>query len=202
MSRRTDLVTVTCSRLLLLPVLLCAPALAAQTAAPPPGSVASGPVPPAPPPGPQQIHGRHVRDQIENLEQQWRSATVTGDAVTIDKLLSEDYVGISWTGQVNTKAMQLDRIRNRTTIVHSMELNDVKVKIAQSVAIVTCRATVDSVNDGKDTSGEFRYTRVYLRQPSGLWKITNFEATRIGPPGRPGGPGHHKGPPPPTTPGS
>jgi ketosteroid isomerase-like protein len=183
MSRRTDLFRISCSCLLLLSALSCVPRLMAQPGAPPPGP---------------QLHGRHVREQIEGLEQQWRTATISGDAATMDKLLSEDYVGISWTGQVNTKAMQLDRIRNRTIVVHSMELNDVKVKVAQSVAIVTCRATVDSVNDGKDTSGEFRYTRVYLREPSGAWKITNFEATRIPPNGGPGG--RHKGPPPPTPP--
>jgi hypothetical protein len=27
----------------------------------------------------------------------------------------------------------------------------------------------------------YRYTRVYSRLPSGTWKITNFEATRVGP---------------------
>ena len=29
--------------------------------------------------------------------------------------------------------------------------------------------------------GTYRYTRVYSRLPSGTWKITNFEATRVGP---------------------
>jgi len=29
----------------------------------------------------------------------------------MDKLLSDDYIGITMTGQVNTKAQQLDRMR-------------------------------------------------------------------------------------------
>jgi ketosteroid isomerase-like protein len=136
--------------------------------------------------------GKHARQQIVALEEQWRTATIAGDAATMDKLLSEDYVGISWTGQVNTKAMQLDRVRTRTVQVSRMDLSDIKVKILGPVAVVTCRAEVDSTNDGNETSGEFRYTRVYQRLPSGVWKITNFEATRI-----PSGPRGHKPPAPP-----
>ena len=176
MPRRCDLRPLSRPCLLLLLVFFSAPWLTAQAAAKP--------------------QGKHVRAIIENMEQQWRAATLSGDAATLDRLLSEDYVGISWTGQINTKAMQLDRIRTHTFQVRRMELSDLKVKVAQTVAIVTCKASVDSVNDGKDTSGEFRYTRVYLRQPSGAWKITNFEATRIPTDG-----GRRRGPPPiPTTP--
>jgi ketosteroid isomerase-like protein len=60
-----------------------------------------------------------------------------------------------------------------------MELSDIKVKVVQSVAIVTSRAEVQGTTDGRAIDGSFRYTRVYQRLPSGAWKITNFEATRI-----------------------
>ena len=122
---------------------------------------------------------RQVRQQIDDLEAQFRTATLTGDATLMDRLLSDDYVGISWTGQVNTKAMQLDRIRNRTVSLSRMDITDMKVKLLGSVAIVTCAATIEGNNDGSSMSGAFRYTRVYQRLPGGIWKITNFEATRI-----------------------
>jgi ketosteroid isomerase-like protein len=51
-----------------------------------------------------------------------------------------------------------------------------------TTAIVTSRADVDGTNDGMPMHGTYRYTRVYSRTPSGIWKITNFEATRVGPP--------------------
>jgi ketosteroid isomerase-like protein len=128
----------------------------------------------------QPHHGRkQVREQITDIEEQWRTATVTGDAATMDKLLSDDYVGISWTGQVNTKEMQLDRTRSHAVAITSMQLSDIKVKVVASVAIVTSRAEVQGTIDGRTIDGSFRYTRVYQRLPSGVWKITNFEATRI-----------------------
>ena len=119
------------------------------------------------------------KDIILSLEEQWRSATLTADAAEIDKLLSDDYVGISWSGQVSTKAMQMDRIRTHTFALSRLDISDVKVKVVGSIAIVTSIAQIEGVNEGSPMHGTFRYTRIYQRLPQGTWKITNFEATRI-----------------------
>jgi ketosteroid isomerase-like protein len=126
-------------------------------------------------------HGskKDARQQVEALEEQWRVAQIANDIPTMDSLLSDDFVGISMVGQVNTKAQQLDRTRNRTLVITSMTLSDQKVKLVGKIAIVTCQADVVGENEGKNMTGQYRYTRVYQRLPSGVWKITNFEATRI-----------------------
>ena len=143
-------------------------------------------------PGPaRHIQKRDAREQIADLEQQWRSATLTGDVPAMDKLLSDDYVGISWTGQVNTKASQLDRLRDRSLIVTKLDLTDVKIKVVNAVAIVTSKSDMLGTNDGIELKGSFVYTRIYQRSPAGVWKITNFEATRVPPPG--GRNGRHGG---------
>jgi ketosteroid isomerase-like protein len=126
---------------------------------------------------------KEARQQIEELEQQWRVATLAADVSAMDRMLSDDYVGISWNGQVNTKAMQLDRTRNRSFSLTRMDLFDTKVKIVGNVAIVTARAELEGTTDGTDLKGTFRYTRVYQKLPTGIWKITNFEATRVPDPG-------------------
>jgi ketosteroid isomerase-like protein len=134
------------------------------------------------------------KQQILNLEQQWRTATLNCDVALMDKLLSDDYVGISWTGQMNNKSSQLDRLRNRTLSISQMNLFDQKVKVVDSVAIVTSRAEVMGTNDGEPINDTFRYTRVYQRLPSGTWKITNFESTRVPRRDRRGGHGAHAAP--------
>jgi ketosteroid isomerase-like protein len=126
-------------------------------------------------------HGsKGAKQQILKLEDQWKDATLSGDVAAMDKLLANDYVGISWTGQVNTKAMQLDRTRSRNLALTQFDVSDLKVKIiAPGVAIVNGLVDVDGTNDGSNIRGEFRYIRVYERLPSGVWQITHFEATRI-----------------------
>jgi len=119
-----------------------------------------------------------AKRQVEALEEQWRLAQLTGDAATMDKMLSDDYIGISMSGQVSTKAQQLDRVRARKVTISKVELSDMKVKMVGAIAIVTSRAEVEGTNETGPVSGTYRYTRVYQRVPTG-WKITSFEATKI-----------------------
>jgi ketosteroid isomerase-like protein len=142
---------------------------------------------------PAQANGPHPRrkdewkHQVEKLEEVWRTAQLNADVDAMDKLLSDDYVGITMSGQVVTKMQQLDRMRNRTMVLSKIVLDDVKVKLIGTTAIVTSRAEVEGTDDGAPMHGNFRYMRVYSRLPSGAWKITNFEATRVGPPSPPNG---------------
>jgi ketosteroid isomerase-like protein len=129
----------------------------------------------------QPLHEKkhQARQQVEALEEQWRQAQLGGDVATMDKLLSDDYIGISISGQVNTKAQQLDRMRAHKIALTRLDLVERQVKLIGSIAIVTSRAEVEGTNDGVPVNGTFRYTRVYQRLPSGVWKITSFEATRV-----------------------
>jgi hypothetical protein len=38
---------------------------------------------------------RSMRDQIESLETQWKKAILANDTESMDRLLSEDYLGIT-----------------------------------------------------------------------------------------------------------
>jgi len=143
--------------------------------------------------GAQPAHGLHTlplherkhdaKRQVEALEEQWRQAQLSGDVETMDKLLSDDYIGISMSGQVNTKTQQLDRMRQHNLELTRIDLGEMQVKLIGSIAVVTSRAEVEGTDQGAPIKGVFRYTRVYQRLPSGQWKITSFEATRVPGPG-------------------
>jgi ketosteroid isomerase-like protein len=118
--------------------------------------------------------------EVESLEEHWRIVQLNNDVAEMDRLLSDDYIGITMNGQVVTKAQLLARMRTRQLTVKQIELNDVKVKLIGSTAIVTSEARVDGSSEGVPVRGMFRYTRIYTRLPNGVWKITNFEATPEG----------------------
>jgi ketosteroid isomerase-like protein len=131
--------------------------------------------------GPHPRRNEQYKRQVEKLEAQWRAAEMNGDADSMDKLLSDDYVGITMAGQVVTKMQQLDRMKSRAMVLSKMDLTDVKVKVVgMNAVVVTSLADVGGMNDGQPIHGTFRSTRVYTRLPNGTWKITNFEATRVG----------------------
>jgi ketosteroid isomerase-like protein len=130
--------------------------------------------------GPHPRRKDEYKHQVEKLEEVWRTAQLNGDVDAMDKLLSDDYVGITMSGQVVTKMQQLDRMRKRSMVLTKMEFQDVKVKVVGSTAIVTSLAEVEGTNDTAPMHGTFRATRVYSRSASGSWKIMNYEATRVG----------------------
>ena len=122
------------------------------------------------------------KHQVEQMEQAWRTAELSGNVDAMSKLLSDDFVGINMSGQVVTKMQLLERMSGRRTVLTRLDLDDVHVKLLGQTAIVTSRAEVEGTNEGAPVHGNYRYTRVYTRTASGAWQITNFEATRVGPP--------------------
>jgi ketosteroid isomerase-like protein len=130
--------------------------------------------------GPHRRVHEQYKHQVEKLEDVWSAAQLSGDVTAIDQLLSDDYVGITMSGQVVTKIQQLDRMRKRTMVLSKYDLTDMKVKLIGTTAVVTSLAEIEGSNDGQPIHGTFRSTRVYTRLPAGGWKVTNFEATRVG----------------------
>jgi ketosteroid isomerase-like protein len=122
------------------------------------------------------------KEQVERMEQEWRAAQLDNNLPAMDRMLADDYVGITMNGQVVTKMQELERLRTHQLAIGKLDLEDVKVKLVGSTAIVTSLADVDGTIEGRPVHGKFRYTRVYTRLPSGAWQITNFEATPVGSP--------------------
>src|SRR4030088_3268373 len=61
----------------------------------------------------QPLHEKKhdAKRQVEALEEQWRQAQLAGDVAVMDKLLSDDYIGITMNSEVNTKNQKLARMR-------------------------------------------------------------------------------------------
>ncbi len=128
---------------------------------------------------------RMERAEITQLEEKWRDAQLAEDIPAMDRLLADEFLGITANGQVVTKSQQLDRMRTRHLVLNRMDIAETKMKISGNLAVVTSLAHLDGSADGKPLRGDFRYTRVYHRIGRGDWKITNFEATRVGSDGQP-----------------
>ncbi len=131
--------------------------------------------------GQRHAEKRLEQREIRALEERWRQAQLADDIPATDKLLSDEFLGVTASGQVVTKLQQLDRMRTRRIDLKTINVSDTKVKISGNLAVVTSEAVLDGIADGAPLRGCFRYTRVYQRTLGG-WHITNFEATRVGRP--------------------
>jgi ketosteroid isomerase-like protein len=129
-------------------------------------------------------HKRAERAQIVALEREWQKAALADDLPAMDKLLSEDYLGITATGEVLTKTQQLDRMRDRKFMLTKLDISDTRIKLVGNIAIVTCLAQVEGTSEDEPLRGAYRYTRVYQRLAGNVWKVTNFEVTAANRPHR------------------
>ena len=128
-----------------------------------------------------QKHER--RHEIDQLEEVWRNAVLTGNAAAMDSLLADDYMAITASGTLQTKDQALANLRAGRAHITTLDISDRKVRFYGTTAVVTSLADVKGTNPEGEFSGSFRYTRVYVRDARGEWKIVSFEASRIRAPG-------------------
>jgi ketosteroid isomerase-like protein len=132
-----------------------------------------------------QSHGmpraeRHEsRHEIDQLEQTWKDALMRRSASAMEGLLADDYIAITPNGTLQSKDQTLANLRAGATQIKSIDFSDRKVRFYGQTALVTSRAEVSGTNAEGDFSGSYRYTRVYVRDEQGKWKIVSFEASRI-----------------------
>lgn len=123
--------------------------------------------------------GHADQHQVLRIDDQIRTALLAGDTGTLDKFLADDFLGISANGTLSDKQQYLRRIGKHEHQFSRIDITDRKVRVQTSSAVVVTTADVAGKLDSNPVNGTFRYTRVYSRTPEGVWKLRNFEATRV-----------------------
>lgn len=119
------------------------------------------------------------RREIDLLEETWRDAVLKGNAAALETLLADDYMAITSSGTLQTKEQALANFRTGRTRFTGISYSDRKVRFYGTTALVTSVAEVSGTTPDGELSGSYRYTRVYVRDERGKWKIVSFEANRI-----------------------
>jgi len=132
-----------------------------------------------------RVQRHESRHEIDQMEEQWQKAVLTSNTAVMDSLLADDYIAITPSGTLQSKEQALAGLRSGATRITAIEVSDRRVRFYGATALVTSRAEVSGTSTGGDFSGSFRYTRVYVRNAQGVWKIVSFEASRIRVPGAP-----------------
>lgn len=123
---------------------------------------------------------RHeTRHEIDQLEEDWRTAVLDRNVTALDALLSDDYMAITSHGMLQSKDETLASLRSGAMRIKSITYSDRKVRFYGATALVTSRVEVDGTGPEGNLAGSYRYTRVYVRGPNGNWRIVSFEASSI-----------------------
>ena len=114
---------------------------------------------------------------VSQLEREWVSAIVNKDGATIDRLLAEEFAGTSPTAHSYTKRMAIDDLKSGAFVVTSMDLDEIAVNSYGNVAVAFASQEEKSTYDGKDISGHYHYTDVWVKK-DGRWQAVASHGTR------------------------
>ena len=119
-----------------------------------------------------------VQDQIKKLEEERNQAILHSDTAALDRMTSDDYSLVNGQGRLLKKSEILDGFKSGAIKFESRELSDLDVREYGNTAIVTGKVMQKSTEGGRDTSGENRFTRVYIKE-KGRWVSVAQQATPI-----------------------
>lgn len=128
---------------------------------------------------PHKENRRSESHEIVALEEQWRDALLKNDATIIDKMTTDDFLSITSNGTLSDKQQYLHRISSHVNEFSTFDLQVLKVRLQPGSAIATSETHVIGKLDGHPVDGIFRYTKVYTRSANGIWRVANFEVTRV-----------------------
>src|SRR5208337_327091 len=102
------------------------------------------------------------------------------DASALDRMTAEDYTFITLRGELRTKSEIVNGFRSGSFKYDSREISDLKKRVYGNTAVVTGRSNQKGKENGKDYSGDYRFTRVYVRR-NGRWLTVALQTTLVQP---------------------
>lgn len=120
----------------------------------------------------------NAEDEIKKLEEMRNQAVLHGDVAVLDRMTSDDYTFITLRGEMRTKQEILKGFASGSFHYESRQLFDLKVRVYGNTAVVTGRSVQKGIENGKDYSGDYWFTRVYVQQ-NYHWLTVALQTTPI-----------------------
>jgi ketosteroid isomerase-like protein len=124
-----------------------------------------------------------MEDHIQELGQEWTAAELQGDALALDEMLADDFVGIGPRGFMLTKEQWLARYQSGDLRQDSLTWDEVRMRVYGDAAVATGRQTQRGAFQGHAIAGQFRVTQVFVQQ-GGRWLLAALQLSPIAGEGR------------------
>jgi hypothetical protein len=118
-------------------------------------------------------------DELIRLEQTLARAWVERDRASIEKILAPEWSVTDGSGQVLSRETVLrDAFDRGSRAVESMQIDDVRLRLYGSAAVVTGRTTASGRVDGSQVKTRLRFTDVFVKTSTG-WRAVASHACEI-----------------------
>jgi hypothetical protein len=122
--------------------------------------------------------GSSTEHSVMQIEKELVDALLAGNGATFERYLAENCIFTDPDGMVSDKVKTVANIKSGDLKFQSSKVDDMKVQTYSNAAVATYRSTDSASYKGKEFSGRFRWTDVFIRR-NGRWQIVAAQGTRI-----------------------
>ena len=116
--------------------------------------------------------------ELIKLENEWADALVKHDWAFLDQIFADDYIWTDPDGNVWTKAQLLASLKSGEDVLTAAEAEKIRVRVYGDAALVTGRTTVKEQYKGKDISGQYQWTDMWVKDYAGRWQCVASHSSR------------------------
>ena len=120
----------------------------------------------------------NVEQTLMRIEQELLDALLKNDVSANQKYLAATYVFTAPDGEVMDKARSIADLKSGDLKFESSKPENMKVQVYGDTAIVTYATTDKGSYKGKDISGHFRWTDVFIKR-NGNWQLVSGHGAPI-----------------------
>jgi ketosteroid isomerase-like protein len=129
--------------------------------------------------GQAQADTASVQQTLMQMERDWGQAAAKNDTAAVGKFVADDWVGIDFEGKSITKAEAMADMKSGASTTQSYEIGPMKVRELGNTAVVTGSDTEKSTYKGKDSSGKYVWTDVWVMR-DGRWQAVASQSVKLG----------------------
>jgi uncharacterized protein (TIGR02246 family) len=111
-----------------------------------------------------------VEQAIRQLDNERIQAQIGADALALDRIYADDFIGVGPSGTVRTKAQVISDFTSADLKFQSITTDDVQVRVYGNTAVETGRSTMIGQDKGQTVPRDTRFTRVWVKQ-QGRWRL-------------------------------
>lgn len=111
-----------------------------------------------------------VEQAIRRLDHERIQAQIGADAVALDRIYADDFIGIGPSGTVRTKPQVIADFTSGALKFQSITTDDVQLRVYGNTVVETGRSTMIGQDKGKAVPGDNRFTRVWIKQGT-RWRL-------------------------------
>ena len=116
--------------------------------------------------------------QLIALVEEWGRAARAADARALERVLADDLTATTADGRLKSRKEYVADFTSGARRIDALTFDNFVVRVHGNAAALTHGGTLRGTQDGRDASGRYRWTHIFVRRGA-RWRVVATQATRL-----------------------